>query len=349
MGGGPLVHRLRTVVAWEYPILYEGKPVGTPDAGAFWRVIAQHKVKVLFTAPTAFRAIKKDDPTGALIRNYELSGFKALFLAGERCDPDTLCWAERQLRVPVIDHWWQTETGWPICANCLGIEQLPVKPGSPTKPVPGMDVRVVDPQNREAKRGDIGALVIKLPLPPGTFPTLWNADERFVDSYLSQFPGYYKTADAGYIDEEGYVFVMSRTDDIINVAGHRLSTGAMEEVLAAHPDVAECAVVGVHDELKGQIPVGFLVLKKGTDRNAEEIGQEVVHMVRQKIGPVAAFKTAVVVPGLPKTRSGKILRGTMQKIAAGDDYRIPATIDDVSALTQVREALSQVGYAKKHE
>src|SRR6516165_3735297 len=330
-------------------ILYEGKPVGTPDAGAFWRVIAQHNVKVMFTAPTAFRAIKKDDPYGALIRNYDLSGFKALFLAGERCDPDTLHWAESHLRIPVIDHWWQTETGWPICANCLGIEQLPVKAGSAAKPVPGMDVRVVDLHNRETKRGNIGALVIKLPLPPGTFPTLWNADERFVDSYLSQFPGYYKTADAGYIDEEGYVYVMSRTDDIINVAGHRLSTGAMEEVLAAHPDVAECAVVGVHDELKGQIPVGFLVLKKGTDRNAEEIGQEVVHMVRQKIGPVATFKTAVVVPGLPKTRSGKILRGTMQKIAAGDDYRIPATIDDVSALTQVREALSQVGYAKKHE
>ena len=330
-------------------ILYEGKPVGTPDAGAFWRVIAQHNVKVMFTAPTAFRAIKKDDPYGALIRNYDLSGFKALFLAGERCDPDTLHWAESHLRIPVIDHWWHTETGWPICANCLGIEQLPVKAGSAAKPVPGMDVRVVDLHNRETKRGNIGALVIKLPLPPGTFPTLWNADERFVDSYLSQFPGYYKTADAGYIDEEGYVYVMSRTDDIINVAGHRLSTGAMEEVLAAHPDVAECAVVGVHDELKGQIPVGFLVLKKGTDRNAEEIGQEVVQMVRQKIGPVAAFKTAVVVPGLPKTRSGKILRGTMQKIAAGDDYRIPATIDDVSALTQVREALSQVGYAKKHE
>jgi propionyl-CoA synthetase len=252
-------------------ILYEGKPVGTPDAGAFWRVIAQHKVKVMFTAPTAFRAIKKDDPSGALIKNYDLSGFKVLFLAGERCDPDTLHWAESHLGVPVIDHWWQTETGWPICANCLGLEQLPVKAGSPTKPVPGMDVRVVDLQNREAKRGDIGALVIKLPLPPGTFPTLWNADERFIDSYLSQFPGYYKTADAGYIDEEGYVYVMSRTDDIINVAGHRLSTGAMEEVLASHPDVAECAVVGVHDEMKGQIPVGFLVLKKGIDRDPDEI------------------------------------------------------------------------------
>jgi propionyl-CoA synthetase len=337
---GPLFHGNTT-------ILYEGKPVGTPDAGAFWRVIAQHKVKVMFTAPTAFRAIKKDDPSGALIRNYDLSGFKALFLAGERCDPDTLRWAESHLAVPVIDHWWQTETGWPICANCLGIEQLPVKPGSPAKPVPGMNVRVVDLQNREVHRGDIGALVIKLPLPPGTFPTLWNADERFVDSYLSQFPGYYKTADAGYMDEDGYVYVMSRTDDIINVAGHRLSTGAMEEVLASHPDVAECAVVGVHDELKGQIPVGFLVLKKGIDPDPDEIVKEVVQMVRQRIGPVAAFRTAVVVPGLPKTRSGKILRGTMQKIADGDDYKIPATIDDPGALTEVTEALSQVGYAKK--
>jgi propionyl-CoA synthetase len=329
-------------------ILYEGKPVGTPDAGAFWRVISQHKVKVMFTAPTAFRAIKKDDPAGALIKNYDLSNFKALFLAGERCDPDTLRWAESRLRVPVIDHWWQTETGWPICANCLGIEPLQVKAGSPTKPVPGMDVRVVDPQNREMKRGEIGALVIKLPLPPGTFLTLWNADERFVASYLSQFPGCYMTADAGYMDEDGYVYVMSRTDDIINVAGHRLSTGGMEEVLASHPDVAECAVVGVHDELKGQIPVGFLVLKKGIDRDPEEIVREVVQMVRQKIGPVAAFRTAVVVPGLPKTRSGKILRGTMQRIADGDDYRMPATIDDLNTLTDVAEALRHVGYAKKH-
>lgn len=339
---GPLLHGNTTV-------LYEGKPVGTPDAGAFWRVVAQHKVKVMFTAPTAFRAIKKEDPSGALISNYDLSGLKALFLAGERCDPDTLRWAESQLRVPVIDHWWQTETGWAICANCLGIEPLPVKPGSPTKPVPGMDVRVVDLQNHEVNRGDIGALVVKLPLPPGTFPTLWNADERFLDSYFSDFPGYYKTADAGYMDEDGYVYVMSRTDDIINVAGHRLSTGAMEEVLASHPDVAECAVVGVHDELKGQIPVGFLVLKKGTDRDAGEISREVVQMVRQRIGPVAAFKTAVVVPTLPKTRSGKILRGTMQRIADGDDYKIPATIDDLGALTEVREALCQVGYAKKRE
>ena len=337
---GPLFHGNTT-------ILYEGKPVGTPDAGAFWRVISQHKVKVMFTAPTAFRAIKREDPAGALIKNYDLSNFRTLFLAGERCDPDTLHWAEDHLKVPVIDHWWQTETGWPICANCLGIEPLKVKAGSPSKPVPGMDVRVVDPDNREMKPGEIGALVVKLPLPPGTFLTLWNADERFVASYLSQFPGYYTTADAGYVDEDGYVYVMSRTDDIINVAGHRLSTGSMEEILASHADVAECAVVGVHDELKGQIPVGFLVLKKGVERDPQEIVTEVVHMVRQRIGPVAVFRTAVVVPALPKTRSGKILRGTMQKIADGNDYKMPATIDDSSALSEIAKALSQVGYAKK--
>jgi propionyl-CoA synthetase len=301
----------------------------------------------MFTAPTAFRALKKEDPAGALIKKYDLSNFKALFLAGERCDPDTLHWAESHLHIPVIDHWWQTETGWPICANCLGIEPLKVKAGSPSKPVPGMDVRVVDLKNREVRRGEIGALVVKLPLPPGTFLTLWNADERFVACYLSQFPGYYMTADAGYMDEDGYVYVMSRTDDIINVAGHRLSTGCMEEVLASHPDVAECAVVGVYDELKGQIPVGFLVLKKGVDRDPHEIVREVVQMVRQKIGPVAAFKTAVVVPALPKTRSGKILRSTMQKIADGNDYKMPATIDDPSALTEVAKALSQLGYPKK--
>ncbi len=337
---GPLFHGNTT-------ILYEGKPVGTPDAGAFWRVISQHRVKTMFTAPTAFRGIKKEDPTGALIKNYDLSNFKALFLAGERCDPDTLHWAEERLRVPVIDHWWQTETGWPICANCLGIEHLPVRAGSPSKPVPGMDVRVLDSDNREVKPGEIGTLVIKLPLPPGTFLTLWNADERFVSSYLSQFPGHYTTADAGYIDEDGYVYVMSRTDDIINVAGHRLSTGGMEEVLASHADVAECAVVGVHDELKGQIPVGFLVLKKGVHRNPHEIVTEAVEMVRQKIGPVAAFKTAVVVPALPKTRSGKVLRGTMQKIADGNDYKMPATIEDASALTAIENALFEVGYARK--
>ncbi len=327
-------------------ILFEGKPVGTPDAGAFWRVISQHNVKVMFTAPTAFRAIKKEDPDGELIRKYDLSGFKALFLAGERSDPDTLQWAEDHLGTPVIDHWWQTETGWAICANCLGIEHLPVKHGSPTKPVPGMDVRVVDGQNREMGRGDIGALVIKLPLPPGTFPTLWNADERFVESYLSEFPGHYKTADAGYVDEDGYVFVMSRTDDIINVAGHRLSTGGMEEVLAAHPDVAECAVIGVADELKGQLPLGFLVLKAGVDRDHADIVEDVVQLVREKIGPVAAFKTATVVQRLPKTRSGKILRGTMQRIADGQEYKMPATIDDPAILGEIATALKAVGYPK---
>jgi propionyl-CoA synthetase len=329
---GPLFHGNTT-------ILYEGKPVGTPDAGAFWRVISQHKVKVMFTAPTAFRAIKREDPAGALIQNYNLSDLRALFLAGERCDPDTLYWAETHLRIPVIDHWWQTETGWPICANCLGIEPLKVKPGSPSKPVPGMDVRVVDSQNRETKCGEIGALVIKLPLPPGTFQTLWNADERFVDSYFSQFPGYYMTADAGYKDEDGYVYVMSRLDDIINVAGHRLSTGAMEEVLASHPDVAECAVIGVYNELRGQVPVGFLILKKGVERDPDQIVREVVQMVREKIGPVAAFRTALVVAALPKTRSGKILRGIMQKIAEGHDYKMPATIDDLTALTEIAQAL----------
>lgn len=325
-------------------ILYEGKPVGTPDAGAFWRVISEHKVKVMFTAPTAFRAIKREDPAGELIHKYDLSTFQALFLAGERCDPDTLRWAENHVHVPVIDHWWQTETGWPICANCLGIEPLKVKPGSPSKPVPGWDVRVVDLESRETKRGDIGALVIKLPLPPGAFPTLWNADERFVDSYLSQFPGYYSTADAGFMDEDGYVYVMARTDDIINVAGHRLSTGAIEEVLASHHDVAECAV---NDELKGQVPVGFLVLKRGVDRDHVNIVAEVVQMVRQCIGPVAAFKTALVVPALPKTRSGKVLRGTMQKIADGQDYKMPATIDDSSTLIEIAAVLRRVGYANK--
>jgi len=337
---GPLFHGNTTV-------LYEGKPVATPDAGAFWRVISQHNVKVMFTAPTAFRAIKREDPTGALIQNYDLAKFRALFLAGERCDPDTLHWAEQHLQVPVIDHWWQTETGWPICANCLGIESSKVKAGSPGKPVPGMDVRVLDLENREMNRGEMGALAIKLPLPPGTFQTLWNADERFIASYVSQFPGYYATADAGFMDEDGYVHVMARTDDIINVAGHRLSTGAMEEVLASHPDVAECAVVGVHDELKGQVPIGFLVLKKGVERAPDEIVADVVQMVRQRIGPVAAFRTAMIVPALPKTRSGKILRGTMQKIADGQDYKMPATIDDSAALTGIAEVLRGRGYADK--
>ncbi len=338
---GPLFHGSTA-------LLYEGKPVGTPDAGAYWRVISQHGVKAMFTAPTAFRAIKKEDPNGELIKTYDLSAFEALFLAGERLDPDTLKWAEHHLGGPVIVHWWQTETGWPVCCNSLGIEKLPVKPGSPTRPVPGMDVRVVDDRNREVKTGDIGALVIKLPLPPGTFPTLWNADARFVEAYLEEFPGYYKTSDAGYVDEDGYLFVMSRTDDIINVAGHRLSTGGMEEVLAAHPDVAECAVIGVDDELKGQLPLGFLVLKAGVDRDCEDtIIREVVTMVRARIGPVAAFKRAIVVNCLPKTRSGKILRGTMQKIANGEEYRVPATIDDPAILDEVAEALGTAGYPKR--
>ncbi len=327
-------------------VLFEGKPVGTPDAGVFWRVIAQHNVSVMFTAPTAFRAIKKEDPEGVEIRKYDLSNFRTLFLAGERSDPDTLEWAEKQLGVPVIDHWWQTETGWAICANCMGIEQLPVVHGSPTVPAPGWDVRVVDEGNNEVKAGEIGALVVRLPLPPGTFPTLWNADDRFIEAYLEEFPGYYKTADAGYIDENGYVYVMSRTDDIINVAGHRLSTGAMEEVLSAHPDVAECAVIGVHDNMKGQLPVGFLVLKSGVDRDDADIVREAVKMVREKIGPVAAFKTATVINRLPKTRSGKVLRGTMRSIADSEEYKAPATIDDPAILGEIQEALRGIGYAE---
>ena len=327
-------------------VMYEGKPVGTPDAGAFWRVISQHKVSVLFTAPTAFRAIKKEDPAGKLIGEYDLSCLRSLFLAGERTDPDTLEWAQEKLGVPVIDHWWQTETGWSICANCLGIEALPVKVGSPTKPAPGMDLHVLGENGEPLRRGEIGALVIKLPLPPGTFPTLWNADDRFVNAYLSQYEGFYSTADAGYIDEDGYVYVMARTDDIINVAGHRLSTGGMEEVLASHPDVAECAVIGVADPMKGQLPLGFLVLNAGVERDEKEIVSEVVKLVREKIGPVAAFKTATVVKRLPKTRSGKILRGTMQKIADDEAWRMPATIDDPAILDEITEALRGVGYAK---
>ena len=326
-------------------ILYEGKPVGTPDAGAFWRVIADHGVNCLFTAPTAFRAIKKEDPRGELIGDYDISTLRALFLAGERSDPDTLQWAEQKLGVPVIDHWWQTETGWAICSNCLGIEQLPVKHGSPTVAVPGWDVRVVDEACNELPPSTVGALVVKLPLPPGTLPTLWNNDERFVSSYLSEFPGYYKTADAGFIDEDGYVYVMSRTDDIINVAGHRLSTGGMEEVVAAHPDVAECAVIGVADQLKGEIPLGFLVLNAGVDRRHHDIVSEVIKMVRDEIGPVAAFKTAIVVQRLPKTRSGKILRGTMKKIADKTEWKMPATIDDPAILEEITERLQAIGYA----
>ncbi|MGH6662374.1 MAG: propionyl-CoA synthetase [Rhodospirillales bacterium] len=334
----PLLHGCTT-------ILYEGKPVGTPDAGAFWRVISQHKVKVLFTAPTAFRAIKRDDPDGKLMKKYDLKNFKYLFLAGERTDPDTLHWAESKIGVPVIDHWWQTETGWAIAANCVGLHKFPVKPGSPTKAAPGYDVQVLDSKARPVKPGDIGAICVKLPLPPSCLPTLWNADDRFIESYLKEFPGYYKTADAGYKDEDDYLFIMARTDDIINVAGHRLSTGGMEEVLASHPDVAECAVIGVADQLKGQLPVGFLVLKAGVKKPSQDIVTEVVSMVRDRIGPVAAFKQATVVDRLPKTRSGKILRGTMQKIADNEQYKVPATIDDPAILGEITKALEGIGYA----
>ncbi len=331
-------------------VLYEGKPVGTPDAGAFWRVIEEHKVRVFFTAPTAFRAIKREDPNGTLIRSRDLSQFRALFLAGERADPPTVAWAEEMLNVPVIDHWWQTETGWPIGANCLGIEQLPVKPGSCTKAVPGWDVRVLEAEAvgeaREVRPGEIGAIAIKLPLPPGALPTLWQADDRYVESYLTTYPGYYQTGDAGFIDSDGYIQVMTRTDDIINVAGHRLSTGGMEEVLAAHPDVAECAVMGVADALKGQVPLGLLVLKSGVARDPAVIEAEVVALVRERIGPVASFKAALVVERLPKTRSGKILRGTMRAIADGEDYRMPATIDDPAILGEIAESLKRAGYAK---
>jgi propionyl-CoA synthetase len=333
-------------------IVFEGKPVGTPDAGVFWRIISQHKVKALFTAPTAFRAIKRDDPKGELIRKYDLSNFKTLFLAGERCDPPTLEWAQAQLKVPVIDHWWQTETGWAIVANCMGLagdggQPFPVKAGSPTKAAMGWDVRALAPEGAEVKRGDIGALCCKLPLPPGTLPTLWNADERYRKAYLDDFPGYYKTGDAGFVDTDGYVFVMTRVDDVINVAGHRLSTGAMEEVLASHNDVAECAVIGVADELKGQVPLGFLVLKAGVNRPHGEIVKEVVAMVRERIGPVAFFKLAIVVKRLPKTRSGKILRATMQKIAENRQFKQPATIDDPAILDEICDSLQGAGYAKE--
>ncbi len=327
-------------------ILYEGKPVGTPDAGAFWRVIAQHSVKVLFTAPTAFRAIKREDPNGALIKKYDLRGFKTLFLAGERCDPDTLVWAQQRLGVPVIDHWWQTETAWAIAGNCLGIEPLPVKPGSPTKAAPGYDVRILDEAGDPVPPGTTGTIVVKLPLPPGCLMTLWQDDAGYIDSYLARYPGYYLTGDAGYQDDEGYLYIMSRIDDIINVAGHRLSTGGMEEVLAAHPDVAECSVIGVADELKGEVPVGLVVLKAGVTRPEAEIVKECVQMVRDKIGAVASFKQAVVVKRLPKTRSGKILRGTMKKIADGTEYKVPATIDDPAILGEISASLQRIGYAK---
>jgi propionyl-CoA synthetase len=320
-------------------VLYEGKPVGTPDPGAFWRVVADHGVNVLFTAPTAFRAIKKEDPKGEHLGRYDLSSLRHLFLAGERTDPDTYYWARDLLGIPVIDHWWQTETGWPIAANCVGIEELPVKAGSPTKPVPGYDVRVLDELGEEAPAGQDGAIVVRLPMPPGCLPTLYQDDDRYLRSYLSRYEGFYLSGDGGHLDDDGYVWVMGRTDDVINVAGHRLSTGAMEEVIATHPDVAECAVIGVADELKGQVPLGLVVLKAGAERDQDEMEDELVRLVREQIGPVAAFKSARVVARLPKTRSGKILRATMRDIADGRDYRVPSTIDDPAILHEIGEAI----------
>ncbi|NKX44566.1 propionyl-CoA synthetase [Roseicyclus persicicus] len=337
---GPLTFGCTTVV-------FEGKPVGTPDAGTFWRVIRDHGVKCLFTAPTAFRAIKREDPMGELVRDYDMSSLESLFLAGERADPDTIEWAQDKLGVPVIDHWWQTETGWAIAGNPLGIETLPVKIGSPSVPMPGYDVQILDEGGHPMKPGTLGAIAVKLPLPPGTLPTLWNAEERFRKAYLTHFPGYYETGDAGMIDEDGYLYIMARTDDVINVAGHRLSTGAMEEVLASHPDVAECAVIGVADSLKGQLPMGFLCLNKGAKTPPEQVVKDCVKLVRDRIGPVAAFKLAVVVDRLPKTRSGKILRGTMVKIADGETFKTPATIDDPAILDEIREALGTLGYPGK--
>ncbi|MDU9049351.1 MAG: propionyl-CoA synthetase [Candidatus Electrothrix sp. Rat3] len=333
----PLLYGCTTVV-------YEGKPIGTPDAGAFWRVIAEHKVKALFTAPTAFRAIKKEDPEGLLLKNYDLSEYKTLFLAGERLDPDTYHWAKDLLNVPVIDHWWQTETAWAIVANPMGIEQFPVKPGSATKSVPGYNVKILDSEGNELGPGEEGNIVIKLPLPPGTLATLWRNDERFVSSYMSRYPGYYETGDGGYIDEDGYVFVMGRIDDVINIAGHRLSTGAMEEIVASHSQVAECSVIGLDDSLKGQKPLGLVVLKAGADCDEDELKAELIQMVRNSIGPIACYRETVVVVRLPKTRSGKILRGTMRAIAAGKEYRMPSTIDDPSCLEEIAMALEIVGY-----
>ncbi len=332
----PLLHGATTIV-------FEGKPVGTPDAGVFWRVISEHKVAALFTAPTAFRAIKQRDPQGKLIDGYDLSCMRTLFLAGERADPETIKWAEQKLNVPVIDHWWQTETGWTIAGNPVGLGQLPVKYGSPTVPMPGYEMAVLDDAGHPVANGTLGNIVVKLPLPPGNFPTLWNAEQRFHEAYLEEFPGYYKTSDAGIIDDDGYLFIMARTDDIINVAGHRLSTGGMEEVVAEHPDVAECAVVGIADEMKGQIPCGFVVLNAGVDRAEGDIEAEVIKLVRQKIGPVAAFKLVLPVERLPKTRSGKILRATMQKIADKEPWKMPATIDDPAILTEIQTALNARG------
>jgi len=336
---GPLIHGNTTIV-------FEGKPVGTPDAGTFWRVISEHKVKSFFTAPTAFRAVKRVDPKGEFVGKYDLSCLKTVYLAGERADPDTIVWAQDQLKVPVIDHWWQTETGWAIAANPVGVEMLPVKLGSPSVPMPGYDVHILDEAGHVLPAGELGAIAVKLPLPPGTLPNLWNAEARFQKSYLNTFPGYYETGDAGMIDEDGYLYIMARTDDVINVAGHRLSTGGMEEVLASHPDVAECAVIGVSDELKGQLPVGFVCLSNGVNRPHEEIVKECVTLVREKIGPVAAFKLACVVERLPKTRSGKILRGTMVSIADGKEFKMPATIDDPAILDEIKVALQGIGFAK---
>ncbi len=335
----PLIHGNTTIV-------FEGKPVGTPDAGTFWRVMAEHKVAGFFTAPTALRAVKREDPEGLEIGKYDLSNLRSIFLAGERADPDTISWTLDKVGVPVIDHWWQTELGYPAISNPFGIEQIPVKIGSPGLPMPGYDMKILDEEGNELPAGELGAIATPLPLPPGTLPTLWNAEARFKKSYLEKFPGYYETGDAGYIDEDGHVYIMARTDDVINVAGHRLSTGAMEEVLAAHPDVAECAVIGISDALKGQMPVGFMCVNAGVNRPGAEIVGEVVKLVREKIGPVAAFKLAVVVDRLPKTRSGKILRGTMVKIADGEEFKMPATIDDPAILDEIRTALQTIGYAK---
>jgi propionyl-CoA synthetase len=335
---GPLLAGCTTVI-------YEGKPVGTPDPGAFWRMISEYNIKVLFTAPTAFRAIKKEDPEGSYLEKYDLSCMETLYLAGERCDPDTLFWARDKLGKPVVDHWWQTETGWAIAANPIGIEPMEIKPGSPTVAMPGYDVRILSEEGDEMADGDMGNIVIKLPLPPSCLPTLWGNDQRFIDSYLSKYPGYYLTGDAGYRDKDRYLWIMSRTDDVINVAGHRLSTGGMEEVLAGHPDVAECAVIGVADALKGQLPLGMIVVKAGVDRDHEELKKELVKRVRELIGPVAAFKLVTIVKRLPKTRSGKILRGTMVKIADGQEYKMPATIDDPAILDEITESLKALGYA----
>ncbi len=332
----PLLHGCTT-------ILFEGKPVGTPDPGVFWRIISEHNVKVLFTAPTAFRAIKKEDPSGEYLKKYNIENFKYLFLAGERLDPDTYHWASDLLKVPVIDHWWQTETGWPVAANCMGIEPLPIKAGSPTKPVPGYNVEIIDPDGNVLPNGNEGIVVIKLPLPPGTLPTLWKNDERYKESYLDMYDGYYFTGDGGFYDEDGYLYIMGRIDDVINVAGHRLSTGSMEEVISQHPDVAECAVIGAADDFKGQMPVGFVVLKQGSTKEASEIEKELIGMVRDSIGAVASFKKALIVKRLPKTRSGKILRGTMRDIADKKDYRVPSTIDDPGILNEIEQALDTSG------